>query len=71
MSEHLHEESPLQNMSRGTNTMSETKKAEFGKWRSFFWPVHNFELKKLLPMFFLIFLYQLQLHDLKRHKRCS
>jgi len=27
----------------------------FGKWRSFFWPVHSFELKKLLPMFFLFF----------------
>src|SRR5579862_7148117 len=35
--------------------MSDVKKAEFGKWRSFFWPVHNFELKKLLPMFFLFF----------------
>src|SRR5882672_2841662 len=35
--------------------MSEVKKAEFGKWRSFFWPVHNFELKKLLPMFMLFF----------------
>lgn len=35
--------------------MSEVKKAEFGKWRSFFWPVHQFELKKLLPMFFLFF----------------
>ena len=35
--------------------MSQTTKAEFGKWRSFFWPVHNFELKKLLPMFFLFF----------------
>ncbi|MES2121936.1 MAG: NTP/NDP exchange transporter [Chlamydiota bacterium] len=35
--------------------MSEIKKPEFGKWRSFFWPVHNFELKKLLPMFFLFF----------------
>jgi len=32
-----------------------TKVAEFGRWRSFFWPVHNFELKKLLPMFFLFF----------------
>src|SRR5579871_3454258 len=42
-------------MSKGTITMSETKKPEFGKWRSFFWPVHNFELKKLLPMFFLFF----------------
>lgn len=30
-------------------------KKEFGRWRSFFWPVHNFELKKLLPMFMLFF----------------
>lgn len=35
--------------------MSETKSPEFGKWRSFFWPVHNFELKKLLPMLLLFF----------------
>jgi len=35
--------------------MSQAKQAEFGKWRSFFWPVHNFELKKLLPMFLLFF----------------
>jgi len=35
--------------------MSQTQVKEFGKWRSFFWPVHNFELKKLLPMFFLFF----------------
>src|SRR5271169_1604703 len=35
--------------------MSEVKKAEFGKWRSFLWPVHNFELKKLLPMFLMFF----------------
>ena len=36
--------------------MSETAaKPEFGKWRSFFWPVHVYELKKLLPMFFLFF----------------
>ncbi len=34
--------------------MSETKQ-EFGKWRSFFWPVHGYELKKLLPMFFMFF----------------
>ncbi|MES2273457.1 MAG: Npt1/Npt2 family nucleotide transporter, partial [Chlamydiota bacterium] len=31
--------------------MSQPAVKEFGKWRSFFWPVHNFELKKLLPMF--------------------
>jgi AAA family ATP:ADP antiporter len=35
--------------------MSDVKKPEFGRWRSFFWPVHTFELKKLLPMFFLFF----------------
>src|SRR5271156_675041 len=35
--------------------MSQTQAKEFGKWRSFFWPVHSFELKKLLPMFFLFF----------------
>ena len=35
--------------------MSQTTKQEFGKWRSLLWPVHNFELKKLLPMFFLFF----------------
>ncbi len=29
---------------------------EFGKWRSRLWPVHSFELKKVLPMLFLFFL---------------
>jgi AAA family ATP:ADP antiporter len=28
---------------------------EFGKLRSFFWPVHSYELKKLLPMFMMFF----------------
>lgn len=35
--------------------MSQTAAPAFGKWRSFFWPVHGFELKKLLPMFMLFF----------------
>src|SRR5580704_16933501 len=35
--------------------MSQTAQREFGKWRSFFWPVHSFELKKLLPMLLLFF----------------
>lgn len=35
--------------------MSQNTKQEFGKWRSFFWPVHAFELKKLLPMFLMFF----------------
>lgn len=32
-----------------------TKTQEFGKWRSFFWPIHSFELKKVLPMFLMFF----------------
>lgn len=35
--------------------MSQDAKHEFGKWRSFFWPVYAFELKKLLPMFLMFF----------------
>ncbi len=35
--------------------MSQPVTKEFGKWRSFFWPVHTFELKKFIPMFFLFF----------------
>lgn len=31
------------------------QQAEFGKWRSFFWPVHSYELKKVLPMFLMFF----------------
>lgn len=30
-------------------------KKEFGKLRSFFWPIHAFELKKVLPMFLMFF----------------
>lgn len=35
--------------------MSETTQQEFGKLRSFFWPVYSFEIKKLLPMFLMFF----------------
>jgi len=35
--------------------MSQPETKEFGKWRSFFWPVHTFELKKFIPMFLLFF----------------
>ncbi len=35
--------------------MSQTATKEFGKWRSLLWPIHGFELKKFLPMFFLFF----------------
>jgi len=36
--------------------MSTSSEPKFGKVRSLLWPVHNFELKKLLPMFFMFFL---------------
>jgi len=36
--------------------MSQPSQPGFGKVRSFLWPIHNFELKKLLPMLFLFFL---------------
>ena len=36
--------------------MSETKHTDFGKWRSIFWPIHMFELKKIVPMLILFFL---------------
>lgn len=35
--------------------MSKDAKQQFGKWRSFFWPIHSFELKKVLPMFLMFF----------------
>lgn len=35
--------------------MSQTTTKEFGKWRSMLWPIHGFELKKLLPMLLLMF----------------
>lgn len=36
-----------------SNVRDET---EFGKWRSYLWPVHNYELKKLIPMLLIFFL---------------
>ena len=33
--------------------MSQTTTQEFGKWRERLWPIHRFELKKLLPMIFM------------------
>lgn len=36
--------------------MAQTTQPEFSKWRARLWPVHNFELKKLVPMLLLFFL---------------
>lgn len=41
---------------------------EFGKWRSYLWPIHGHELKKLIPMLFIFFLITLSyniLHTMK------
>lgn len=43
-------------------------KKKFGKWRSFLWPIHNFELKKLIPMFFLFFFFSFNYMILKDTK---
>lgn len=36
--------------------MSASSTESFGKLRAFFWPIHSFELKKVLPMFLMFFL---------------
>ena len=35
---------------------AETKSADFSPLRTFFWPVHRYELKKLIPMLLIFFL---------------
>lgn len=35
--------------------MSNSGNVEFGKWRTFLWPVHFYELKKLIPMLLIFF----------------
>jgi len=35
--------------------MSQDAKPEFGKWRSRLWPIHVFELKKIIPMLCMFF----------------
>ena len=36
-------------------TQEPIKPPEFGKWRNLFWPIHAYELKKLLPMLVMFF----------------
>ncbi len=37
------------------NNISNEKKEEFSKIRSVLWPIHDYELKKILPLFFIFF----------------
>ena len=36
--------------------ISDSGSPEFGKWRSYLWPIHRYELKKLIPMLLIFFL---------------
>lgn len=42
--------------------------SEFSGWRSFFWPIHRWELKKFLPMFFIYFLISFNYNSLRAYK---
>lgn len=42
--------------------------AEFGKWRSFFWPVHKTELKKFIPMLLIYCLVAFNYGALRAYK---
>jgi len=48
--------------------MQEKTKFEFGKWRSFLWPIHPWELKKFLPMFGMFFLIAFNYNSLRSYK---
>src|SRR5262249_4906317 len=41
---------------------------EFSPWRAYLWPVHNYELKKLLPMFAIFFLISFDYNVLRTMK---
>jgi AAA family ATP:ADP antiporter len=47
---------------------TEAPTAEFGKWRSIFWPIHRCELKKFLPMFAMFFLITFNYNLLRAYK---
>src|SRR3984957_1954970 len=48
--------------------MSQSQSPEFGKLRSYLWPVHHYELKKLVPMLILFFLISLNYSILRNVK---
>ena len=48
--------------------METQTQAEFSKWRSFFWPIHRFELKRFLPMLAIFFLISFNYNLLRASK---
>lgn len=48
--------------------MSEPQSIAFSKWRSFFWPIHRWEIKKLLPMLLIFFLIAFNYNLLRAYK---
>ncbi len=48
--------------------MSESSLIAFGKWRSFFWPVHRWEVKKVVPMLLMFFLIAFNYNLLRAYK---
>ncbi|MDP1608217.1 MAG: Npt1/Npt2 family nucleotide transporter [Chlamydiales bacterium] len=48
--------------------MNQDSKAEFNKWRAFFWPIHRWELKKFLSMLGMFFLIALNYNVLRTFK---
>src|SRR5579872_7521738 len=48
--------------------MNADNNAVFGKWRSFFWPIHRWELKKFLPLFFMFALIAFNYNLLRAYK---
>src|SRR3989344_2385518 len=49
-------------------TMQVANAVDFGKWRSFFWPIHRWELKKFVPMFLMFFLISFNYNALRAYK---
>jgi len=47
---------------------SPSNTVEFSGWRAFFWPVHRHELKKLLPMLLIFFLFYFDYNVLRNLK---
>jgi ATP:ADP antiporter, AAA family len=48
--------------------MSSDNAAGLGKWRSFFWPIHRWELRKFLPLFFMFSLIAFNYNLLRAYK---